>query len=53
MGNNIDRPVAYELLSEALSELIFGGNFSDELTSRLSVISKLDSVLQFLEEDKV
>lgn len=50
MGNNISRKLAYELLHQALSELILGGSVDDELASRLGVINKMDSVLEFLED---
>lgn len=50
MGNNINQKEAYSLLHESLSELVMGGSFDDELISRLSIINKLDSVLEFLED---
>lgn len=51
MGNNIDKKEAYILLHDALSELVLGGSFDDTLTSRLYVVQRLDSVLEFLEPE--
>lgn len=50
MGNNIDRKEAYDLMSDALLELVVCKSFDNELISRLYVIQRLDSVLQFLEK---
>lgn len=52
MGNNINKVEAYDLMHEALAELVFGGSFDDELTSRLYVLNRFDSVLEFLEDKK-